>query len=86
MSFKKSFKIGDIVYCRCPDGVDDLPAGLPRNARAKVVATYIGTTYVCFEGKNFVVPNACVHSGSDDSGTLSPQPPPPEPPQPGAAV
>src|SRR5689334_3282749 len=71
MTPRKSPKIGDVVCCHCPDGTHQLPAGLPNNARAKVIATYVGVTYVYFEGNNYVVPNACVHDGSDDSGTLA---------------
>jgi len=70
MTPRKPIKIGDIVCCRSPDGLHELPVGLPNNARAKVVATYIGATYVYFEGVNYIVPNACVHPGSDDFGTL----------------
>ena len=70
---KKEIRIGDIVCCRSPDGIRDLlPAGLPNNSRAKVIATYIGATYVLYEGSNYIVPNACVHSGSDDFGTFTP--------------
>ena len=69
MSPIKTVKIGDVVYCHCPNGLSLLPEGLPNNARAKVIATYIGTTYVLFEGRNFIVPNVCVHDGSDE-GTL----------------
>ncbi|HEX5221070.1 MAG TPA: hypothetical protein VFZ59_16015 [Verrucomicrobiae bacterium] len=81
MPAKKVFKLGDVVVCRCPPGTAELPMGLPNNARAKVIATYIGATYVLYEGNNYVVPNACVHSGSDDSGMLElPATPPDAPP------
>ena len=86
MAPKKSFNIGDVVYCRCPDGAGDLPAGLPNNARVKVIATYIGATYVYFEGNNFIVPNAYVYHGSDDSGTLAPPVISSDPPQAGATL
>lgn len=65
MSSEKSFKIGDVVFCRCADGVE-LPVGLPDNARAKVVATYIGSAFVEYDGRTYMVPNACVHSDSDE--------------------
>lgn len=72
MNHTTSFGIGDVVFCRSPDGMSELPAGLPNNARAKVIATYIGATYVLYEGINYIVPNACVHSGSDDGGIFMP--------------
>ena len=64
----KAVQIGDLVYCRCPVGMGQLPPGLPENARAKVVATYIGSTFVEYDDKTFIVPNACVHDGTGDSG------------------
>jgi len=83
MDFKNaSFKIGDIVQCRCPHGVGALPAGLPNDARARVVATYVAATYVCFEGNEFTVPNACVHNCPDAGETLMPPVIPTDPPHP----
>lgn len=67
MKSERSLKIGDAVFCHCPAGLGELPLGLPENARARVVATYIGSTFVEYDGRTFVVPNACVR-GSDDNG------------------
>ena len=67
MSQKKPFKIGELVYCRCPEGVCKLPLGLPRNAVAEVVATSINTTQVQYYRKTFAVPTHCVHSQTGDA-------------------
>ena len=68
MNLKRPFQIGDAVCCRCLDSVTALPLGLPENALAKVIATYIGLIYVSFDGKSFIVPDACVHH-ANESGT-----------------
>ena len=68
MSQKKPFKVGELVYCRCPEGICKLPLGLPRNAMVEVIATSIDTTQVNYYRKPFVVPTGCVHRQSDDAG------------------
>ena len=65
MRLDRSLKIGDVVFCHCPAGLGELPLGLPENARAKIVATYIGATFVEYDGRTFIVPDACIHSGSE---------------------
>ena len=52
--------IGDVVTC-CPKDQCALPPGLPKDTPVKVMAAYVGTTYVVFNDRTFVVPNACIH-------------------------
>ena len=63
MTPKKVFKPGDMVTCRCPDGVCKLPDGLPKNASAEVsiAATYLSRTYVKYYEKIYLVENECLY-------------------------
>ena len=88
MSDEKSFQIGELVQCRCPDGTCALPEGMPVDARAEVIATfmsvhYSSVVYVSYEGKVVQLPIRCIHSfpetpGLTGSGTdiIVPLPPP----------
>ena len=59
-----SFKPREIVRCR--DGVCPLPRGLQPDQPARVVATYFAKTYVLFDGKTYLVPNACIYREDTD--------------------
>ena len=61
MQLGRPFKPGEAVRCKCPDGVCSLPNGLEADRPARVIATYFEKTYVLFDGKSYLVPNACVH-------------------------
>ena len=61
MTQKRVFKSGDVVSCRCPDGICKLPNGLPKNAMVEVVSTYLSRTYVRYYDKTFLVRNDCLH-------------------------
>jgi len=58
------FRTGEAVYCR-PDNTSDLPPGLPRNARAKVVVAHARLTIVSFNGLAFSLRNAWLHSTNE---------------------
>jgi len=65
MSAAYSIGLGDSVRCS-PQGGDVLPRGLPVDAIAEVVATYLSATYgtviyVSYRNKVFKVPDNCVH-------------------------
>ena len=55
------FRPGEVVRCKCSEGKFNLPSGLQENAQVKVIATYLNKTYVMYEGKSYLVPNACIH-------------------------
>lgn len=67
MEIKTSLRIGELVYCSCPEGVFDWPKGLPDNALAEVVAHYADKTYVKYSGVTFTLPNDCVHRALPES-------------------
>jgi len=86
MNDEKSVGIGETVQCRCPEGNCVLPDGLPADALAVVVASYVNNTHVTYGGKIFKVQPACVHPVSatfpllsNDGALLSP-PVPEQPP------
>lgn len=64
MRLGMSFKPGEVVRCR--DGVCPLPGGLLPERPARVVATYFEKTYVLFDGKTYLVPNACLYRENTD--------------------
>ena len=61
---QKIFKPGDVVTCRCPDGICKPPDGLPKNAMVEVVSTptpYLSKTYVKYYDKTYLIQNECLH-------------------------
>ena len=66
METKTLLRIGELVYCSCPAGNQELPRGLPDNALAKVVAAYVDNTYVRYSGVTFAVPSDCVQRAFPD--------------------
>lgn len=67
MTQKRIFKPGELVTCRCPDGICKLPEGLPKNAIAEVSlgATYLTRTYVKYYDQIYLVENECLHKESN---------------------
>ena len=55
------FRPGETVRCKSPEGGCILPNGLQEDAPAKVIATYFNKTYVLYDGKSYLLPNACIH-------------------------
>ena len=64
MRLGMSFKPREVVRCR--DGVCPLPRGLQPDQPARVVATYFEKTYVLYDGKTYLVPNACIYRDDTD--------------------
>jgi len=64
MRLGMSFKPGEVVRCR--DGVYPLPSGLRPERPVRVVASYFEKTYVVFDGKTYLVPNACIYRDNTD--------------------
>jgi hypothetical protein len=60
---KKSYKIGDSIVVKHCLGGYQLPTGLLEGVTVVVMGMEVGYSHVEFQGRQFVVSNACVDSG-----------------------
>lgn len=72
MRLGMAFKPGEVVRCKGDACFCSLPKGLQPDQPARVVATYFEKTYVLFEGRTYLVSNACIYRENTDRENCQP--------------